>query len=127
HYQHDDQFSSAYQSFVVDHHIQNTDSTNPLVRPNNQVSYTNWQITTTNGRSSPVTYNHPSEVAQNIADQSQTTVLLTSNLPGITTTTFAPADTVDPETPTATETLFEEFIDTLPQQANMQEDRKSVV
>src|SRR5690625_23240 len=118
----DDQFFNATQWYVSDQQLTDADSTNPLGRANYQVSYTNWQITATNGRSSPVTYNHPSEVAQNIADQSQTTVVLTSNLPGITTTTFAPADTVDPETPTATETLFEEFIDTLPQQANMQED-----
>src|SRR5699024_4348027 len=62
------------------------------------------------------------EVAQNIADRSQTTVVLTSNLPGITTTTFAPADTVDPEPTTDTETLFDEFIDTLPEQTDVQDD-----
>src|SRR5699024_2798825 len=118
----DDQFFHAAQWYVTDQQLTDVDSTNAVGRANYQVGYTNWQITATNGQTSPVTYNHPAEVAQNIADRSQTTVVLTSNLPGITTTTFAPAETVDPETTPDTETLFDEFIETLPEQADAQDD-----
>lgn len=118
----DDQFFNTAQWYVTEQQLTDVDSNNTVGRANYQVSYTNWQIKATNGRTSPVTYNHPAEVAQNIADRSQTTVVLTSNLPGITTTTFAPADTVDPEPTTNTETLFDEFIDTLPEQTDVQDD-----
>src|SRR5699024_9554370 len=118
----DDQFFNAAQWYVTEQQLTDVDSTNAFGRADYQVSYTNWQIKATNGRTSPVTYSNPAEVAQNIADRSQTTVVLTSNLPGITTTTFAPADTVDPEPTTDTETLFDEFIDTLPEQTDVQDD-----
>lgn len=118
----DDQFFNTAQWYVTDQQLTDVDSNITVGRANYQVAYTNWQITATNGRTSPVTYNHPAEVAQNIADRSQTTVVLTSNLPGISTTTFAPADTVEPELTTDTEMLFDEFIDTLPEQTDVQDD-----
>lgn len=81
--------------------------------PDYTVRYTDWQLSTANGSTSSLSGQHPSEMAQHIADTSENTVILTSRLPGFETTSFAPmsADTDSTHIDATVDTL----IQTVPQ------------
>lgn len=77
--------------------------------PDYTVLYTDWQLSTISGSTSSLSGQHPGEVAQHFADTNQNTVILTSNLPGFETTSFAPMSaTIDStDIDAAAETLIQ--------------------
>lgn len=75
---------------------------NESMMPDYTIRYTDWQLSTANGATSSLGGQHLGEVAQHIAETSQSTVILTSELPGFENTSFAPlshsTDATDVET-----------------------------
>ena len=97
-------------------------SENGVQRADYRLRYINWQVTATNGTAIPIASDRPGDIAQDIADRSQVPVVLTSQLPGVRDTTYAPISTTPPATTTDPEVSLDEFIETLPAQPEPTDD-----
>ena len=83
---------------------------NESVTPDYTLRYTDWQLSTAEGSTSSLGRQHPGKVAQHIAEFSQSRVILTSELPGFETTSFAPNS--DSTQPTDIDTTIETMVQT---------------